>query len=205
MMYFIYFAMIATCLFAPVFLYRRRSRLVAKFCLLMACSDNCVRFYCYIILLQVIGIHSVTYNIKPLEYGLMVSSVLMFVMFNVRWTKRFFELFAADIRKLYGLVIVALLVSFIPHMLTLGITLSFIIVGICFYPSEEVSQMEKQIIVRDYNIACRRNDFCEFIDTYFLWKKKRTAKQPKMGIMISKQKTCSSADQIEEADAEEIT
>jgi len=205
MMYFIYFAMIAICLFTPVFLYRRRSRLVAKFCLFMACSDNCIRFYCYIILLQVIGIHSLTYNIKPMEYGLMVSSVLMFVMFNVRWTRWLLELFASDIRKLYGLMILTLLVSFVPHLLTLGITLAFMIVGICFYPSEEVSQKEKQIMVRDYNIACRRNDFREFIDTYFLWKRKRSAEQPKIGIIISKQKTYSSADLIEEADAEEIT
>lgn len=205
MMYFIYFAMIAICLFAPVYLYRRRSRLVAKFCLFMACSDNCIKFYCYIILLQVIGIHSLTYNIKPLEYGLMVSSILMFIMFNVKWTRKFLELLASDIRKLYGLMIVTLLVSFVPHLLTLGITMAFIIAGVCFYPSEEVTKRERQIMVRDYNIACRRNDFREFIDTYFLWRKKRITERPKMEVIIGKQNPSASAAPVEDADAEEIT
>lgn len=205
MMYFIYFAMIAICLFAPVCLYRRRSRLVAKFCLFMACSDNCIKFYCYIILLHLIGIHSLTFNIKPLEYGLMVSSILMFVMFNVRWTRRFLELLASDIKKLYVLMILTLLVSFVPHLLTLGITMAFIIVGACFFPSEKVTEKDKQMLVRDYNIACRRNDFREFIDAYFLWRKIRISDRPKTEVIIAKQNPAFSADDIEEADAEEIT
>lgn len=205
MTYFIYFAMIAICLIAPVCLYRRRSRLVAKFCLFMACSDNFIKLYCYIILLQVIGIHSLIYNIKPLEYGLMVSSILMFIMFNVKWTRRILELLASDIKKLYVFMIFTLLVSFVPHLLTLGITLAFIIAGVCFYSSEEVTKKERQIMIRDYNIACRRNDFREFIDTYFLWRKKRITQSPPMDVIVGKHDPRSSNASIEEADAEETT
>ena len=205
MMYFIYFTMIAVCLFVPVLLYRRRSRLVAKFCLFMACSNDCIKFYCYILLLQVIGIHSFTYNIKPLEYGLMVSSILMIIMFNVKWVRKFLELLASDIKKLYVLMIITMLVSFVPHLLTLGITLAFIIVSVCFYPSEEVTKKERQIMVRDYNIACRRNDFREFIDTYFLWRKKRITERQRMQVIIGKKNPSASAAPIQDADAEEIT
>lgn len=101
-------------------------------------------------------------------------------------------------------MVLAMLVSFVPHMLTIGITLAIVLIGICFWPSEEFTSREKQIMIRDYNIACRRNDYRDFIDTYFQWKK-RTTEIPKMEVIIGKQNQNASAALIEEADAEEIT
>lgn len=204
MMYFIYFSTLAIVLFAPVCLYRRRSRFIARFCIMMRCSDNFMKFYCYMLLLAVIGIHSITFNTKPLDYGLMFSSVLMILMFNTRWSRKVIELLNTDIRYLYGIMVLAMLVSFVPHMLTIGITLAIVLIGICFWPSEEFTSREKQIMIRDYNIACRRNDYRDFIDTYFQWKK-RTTEIPKMEVIIGKQNQNASAALIEEADAEEIT
>ena len=45
----------------------------------------------------------------------------------------------------------------------------------------------------------------EFIDTYFLWRKKRITERPKMEVIIGKQNPSASAAPVEDADAEEIT
>ncbi len=74
----IHLVLISVILLAPSFLYKSRSRRMVLFYQRMSYSNNCRQFYTKILLLTVILFHFACYWMKPGEYGMLLSTVLLF-------------------------------------------------------------------------------------------------------------------------------
>ena len=131
----IHLVLISVIILAPWFLYKNPSRRMILFYQRMSYSTHCRLFYGKILLLTLILFHFVCYWMKPGEYGVMLSTVLVFYLFSA---KRSLSLING-IRNSRGVMAfvftIALALLFTPHMYSLGVTLGYILLAVGFYPS----------------------------------------------------------------------
>lgn len=165
--YFIYYSVLTLYLFVPSLLYTRRNHTMAKFCLRMVVSGSYRTFYCYMLLLVVIVIHSVFFQTHIGDWGLMVSTFVMLAMFRTSLTEKALVRISDSRRWLRWLTISALLISAIPLFFTLGLTLTVIVTGACFYPSRRIRDESREYVMRQYRMACEDGEYADFIDEYF--------------------------------------
>lgn len=102
----------------------------------MAYSENFRLFTARMLCLALILFHLVYYAVFPLEKGIMLS--LIYVLFSLAYKKNMILL--KTIRQSHMIVMVlaftAIVVSFIPHLLSLAVTLAFILEAACCFPSK---------------------------------------------------------------------
>ena len=79
-------ALISVIILAPWFLYKNPSRRMILFYQRMSYSTHCRLFYGKILLLTLILFHFVCYWMKPGEYGVMLSTVMVFYLFSAKRT-----------------------------------------------------------------------------------------------------------------------
>lgn len=161
------FLLLAIYLIVPIFLFRLNNRRVAKFCLYMTASQKTRMFFCYILLLAVIYFHFVFFQSFKTEYGLMFSTILLIAMFSTKLTEKILVMLVDDNRKLYAFTISTLVLAFIPHMLSLAITMVILLVGASFYPSSRIRQCDQYFLFAYYNESARKRDFRDFVEKYF--------------------------------------
>lgn len=82
----IHLVLISVIILAPWFLYKSPSRRMILFYQRMSYSTHCRLFYSKILLLTLIIFHFVCYWMKPGEYGVMLSTVLVFYLFSAKRT-----------------------------------------------------------------------------------------------------------------------
>ena len=127
--------LISVILIAPWFLYKNRSRRMILFYQRMSYSTHCRLFYTKILLLTLILFHFVCYWMKPGEYGVMLSTILVFYLFSAKRTLGLLN----GIRNSRGVMAfvftVTLALLFTSHMYSLGVTLGYILLAAGFYPS----------------------------------------------------------------------
>ena len=120
----IHLVLISVIILAPWFLYKNPSR-------------RMILFYQRgkILLLTLILFHFVCYWMKPGEYGVMLSTVMVFYLFSAKRTLSLIN----GIRNSRGVMVfvftIALALLFTPHMYSLGVTLGYILLAVGFYPS----------------------------------------------------------------------
>ena len=119
----IHLVLVSVILIAPWFLYKNRSRRMILFYQRMSYSTHCRLF------------HFVCYWMKPGEYGVMLSTILVFYLFSAKRTLGLLN----GIRNSRGVMAfvftVALALLFTPHMYSLGVALGYILLAAGFYPS----------------------------------------------------------------------
>lgn len=102
----------------------------------MAYSENFRLFTARLLCLALILFHLVYYALFPLEKGIMLSSI--YVFFSLASKKNMMLLHT--IRQSHMIVMVlaftAIVVSFIPHLLSVAVTLAFILEAACCFPSK---------------------------------------------------------------------
>lgn len=163
----ILFLLIAFYFAVPIALYRLRCRLVAQFCYYMYASTNFRKFYCYILLLAVIILHFVYYNTMGEDWGLMVSTIPMLMMFSVKRQENFLVRLKDNRKELFVLCGLALITSLAPHLFTLGITLAILSIGVAFYPSSEIRAMDNYMVTAEYCKSIMTKDYTQLINVYF--------------------------------------
>lgn len=134
----VHLLLVSVILAATAFLYRNRSRRMILFYQRMSYSINCRHFYAKILLLTLIMFHFVCYWMKPGEYGVMLSTVLLFYLFSAKRTLALLN----GIRNSRGVMAfvftVTLALLFTPHMYSLGVSLGYILLAAVFYPSKRL-------------------------------------------------------------------
>lgn len=134
----IHLVLISVILLAPSFLYKSRSRRMVLFYQRMSYSANCRQLYTKILLLTVILFHFACYWMKPGEYGMMLSTVLLFYLFSAKRTLALLN----GIRNSRGVMAfvftMTLALLFTPHMYSLGVTLGYILLAAVFYPASKL-------------------------------------------------------------------
>lgn len=102
----------------------------------MAYSENFRLFTAQLLCLALILFHLVYYALFPLEKGIMLSSI--YVFFSLA-SKQEHDT-ASDNKKVTldccGFCLRHIVVSFIPHLLSVAVTLAFILEAACCFPSK---------------------------------------------------------------------
>lgn len=163
----IYYAILIVFLFVPIMLYGCKDRRMAWFCIRMVLSSFFRKFYCYMLLIVVIIIHSTYFNAHGAEYGLMISSTVMFCMFRTSLTEKYLLKISDSRRWMRWTMITALIISAVPLLFTLGLTLTVIATGSCFYPSRKIRESGREIVMSQYRRCSSSGDYTDFIDDYF--------------------------------------
>ena len=101
----------------------------------MAYSENFRLFTARLQCLALILFHLVYYALFPLEKGIMLSSI--YVFFSLAYKNM---ILLQTIRQSHMIVMVlaftAIVLSFIPHLLSLAVTLAFILEAACCFPAK---------------------------------------------------------------------
>lgn len=101
----------------------------------MAYSENFRLFTARMLCLALILFHLVYYAVFPLEKGIMLS--LIYVFFSLAYKNM---ILLQTIRQSHMIVMVlaftAIVLSFIPHLLSLAVTLAFILEAACCFPAK---------------------------------------------------------------------
>lgn len=132
-------------LFFPMFLavvpaicYKKNSTIMQKFYLRMTFSYHCRKLYTLILLMAMILFHYTAHEMMPGEYGVMGSSVLMLVFFRFKCADKILHTLHEK-RKMNFIALVTIVVfMFTPHLYTLSITVTMILLAANFYPSNQV-------------------------------------------------------------------
>lgn len=102
----------------------------------MTYSENFRLFTARLLCLALILFHLVYYALFPLEKGIMLSSI--YVFFSLTSKKNIILLQAIRHSRMVvmALAFAAIVVSFIPHLFSVSVTLAFILEAACCFPSK---------------------------------------------------------------------
>lgn len=104
----------------------------------MAYSENFRLFTARMLCLALILFHLVYYALFPLEKGIMLSSI--YVFFSLASKKNMILLQTIRQSRMIVMVMVlaftTIVLSFIPHLLSVAVTLAFILEAACCFPSK---------------------------------------------------------------------
>lgn len=164
---FIVVLLISLYILLPIVLYRVHHWRMAQFCYYMSVSSNCRKFFCYMLLLSALFFHFVYFNSYNKEWGLMVSTLPMLLMFSIKWQQWFLERLRDRRKELWSFTVWTLLAAITPHMFTLGVTFAILIVGVAFYPSRTIRGVDPHFISEAYSRVMITRDYRKFISCYF--------------------------------------
>ena len=102
----------------------------------MAYSENFRLFTARLLCLALILFHLVYYALFPLEKGIMLSSIYVFfslaskknmiLLQTIRWSRI----------AIMALAVIVIAISFVPHLLSVAVTLALILETVCCFPSK---------------------------------------------------------------------
>ena len=119
----------------PLCLYRSKRAFMAKFYLAMLCSENARRLYARVLLILLLVFHYVYVCGHPGDYGTVVSTILLAVMFSTRRTMRWMSRLHDERNVFCAVALVAVALAAVPHLYTTAMTLAFLLLAAAFYPS----------------------------------------------------------------------
>ena len=136
----VHMVLIALLLLFPYFFYKKRTRRMAKFYTNMAYNPYFRRFYAMILLFMVLVTHFTFFSISPMEYGLMVSTIVIIYIFSAKRCVSLLRGVRNSRAVMVGLFTLILALVFTPHMYTLAVSLAFILMAALFYPSARIER-----------------------------------------------------------------
>lgn len=102
----------------------------------MAYSENFRLFTARLLCLALILFHLVYYALFPLEKGIMLSSIYVFFSLASKKNVILLQAIRQSRMTVIALAVTAIVVSFIPHLLSVAVTLAFILEAACCFPSK---------------------------------------------------------------------
>lgn len=144
----------------PITLYKRNSPFMVRLWLRMAYDQNTRKMAANLMTMILILFHLAYYAVFPSDKGIMISTLLLFVLFS---TKRCVCLLTGirQGRKLrWVLAILCLGLPFVPHMLSTAISLAFVLETSFFFPAEGLTDFyENNVKEQDVDK--------KFVEAYF--------------------------------------
>lgn len=136
----VHMVLITLLLLFPYFFYKKRTRRMAKFYTNMAYNPYFRKFYAMILLFIILGTHFTFLSISPMEYGLMVSTIVIIYIFSAKRCVSLLRGIRNSRAVTVGLFTLVLALVFTPHMYTLAVSLAFILMAALFYPSAKIER-----------------------------------------------------------------
>ena len=101
----------------------------------MAYSENFRLFTARLLCLVLILFHLVYYALFPLEKGIMLSSIYVFFSLASKKNMILLQTIRRSRIAIMTLAVIAIAISFVPHLLSVAVTLAFILEAACCFPS----------------------------------------------------------------------
>lgn len=102
----------------------------------MAYSENFRLFTTRLLCLIVILFHLTYFALFPTDKGIMLSSLYVFFSLASNKNMKLLQAIRQSYMTICILALVAVALSFTPHMLSTGMTLAFVLEAACCYPSK---------------------------------------------------------------------
>lgn len=119
-------------------LYKSRRRCMANFYDAMIRSPKARKLYVQVLLILLLLFHYIYTNGHAGEFGVVLSTIVCAAMFSFkrvdRWLRRLLDRPRAFVR----LALAALVIGFVPHLYTMAVTATYLLLAALFYPSVRV-------------------------------------------------------------------
>ena len=102
----------------------------------MAYSENFRLFTARLLCLVLILFHLVYYALFPLEKGIMLSSIYVFFSLASKKNMILLQTIRRSRIAIMALAVIVIAFSFVPHLLSVAVTLAFILEAACCFPSK---------------------------------------------------------------------
>ena len=144
----------------PVIIYNRYSPFMAKTWLRLITVPNARRVPANILFILLCFFLTIYYAVFPKDWGITPSIfIVVFLAFTSKSIKLLYSI-RRNRHLRWSITLACLIMPFIPHLLSLAITLAFILESSYFYPSDDMERFyEEHADEADVNE--------KFIDTYF--------------------------------------
>ena len=119
-------------------LYKSNKRCMAVFYMAMARSDKARKLYAQIWLICLLLFHYVYACGHIGEFGILLSTGVCAAMFSFKRTDNWFRKLLDYPRAFVILALVTVVIGFVPHLYTLSVTVTFLLLAALFYPSVRV-------------------------------------------------------------------
>lgn len=166
------FALIGILFFAlalvvlPEHFYKMRNRRMILFCVRMSLNVHAQMLYSFLLELAILFCNY-CFGSAILDWGVMLGVLPIAYFFSPKRTIPFLRRLRSDRRLLVMDFSATLVAAFVPHLLPLAMISAFVIVAVCFFPSEMV---EGQISLEwlQQNADCTDEDAGDLIRQYFI-------------------------------------
>lgn len=150
----IHLLIISTLFLVPMCLYKRRNRFMTRFCFRMTALAAARKLYRLALLIILLLYHYVCMCAQPCEVGILGSTLLFALFFGFadvdKWLHRLH-----DERKTGAVAgLSAVMFAFTPHLLTLAVSVAFVLLAAIFYPSRWIlahwHNRERRMLFADF-------------------------------------------------------
>lgn len=119
-------------------LYKSRRRFMATFYDAMTRSTKARKLYVQVLLILLLLFHYVYTSGHAGEFGVVLSTIVCAVMFSFKRVDRWLRSLLGRPRTFVRLALAALVIGFVPHLYTMAVTITYLLLAALFYPSVRV-------------------------------------------------------------------
>lgn len=119
-------------------LYKNRCRFMATFYEAMTRSAKARKLYVQVLLILLLLFHYVYTSGHSGGFGIVLSTIVCAAMFSFQRVDRWLRSLLDRPRVFVRLALAALVIGFVPHLYTMAVTVSFLLLAALFYPSARI-------------------------------------------------------------------
>lgn len=119
-------------------LYKSRRRCMANFYDAMIRSTKARKLYVQVLLILLLLFHYIYTNGHAGEFGVVLSTIVCAAMFSFKRVDRWLRRLLDRPRAFGRLALAALVIGFVPHLYTMAVTATYLLLAALFYPSARV-------------------------------------------------------------------
>ena len=122
----------------PLALYKSKRRFMTKFYDAMKCSAKARKLYAQVLLILLLLFHYVYTSVHIGEFGIVLSTIVCAAMFSFKRVDRWMRILLDRPRAFAILALAVLVIGFVPHLYTIAVTVTFLLLAALFYPSAQI-------------------------------------------------------------------
>lgn len=122
----------------PLVLYKSERPFMATFYDAMTRRTKARKLYVQVLLILLLLFHYVYVSGHTGEFGVVPSTIVCAAMFSFKRVDRWLRVLLDRARAFVSLSLAALVIGFIPHLYTMAVTITYLLLAALFYPSVQV-------------------------------------------------------------------
>lgn len=122
----------------PMALYKNPRRFMRRFYERMARYDKARKLHAQVLLVLLLLFHYVYTNVRPGEFGILLSTGVCAIMFSSKRVDRWLRRLLDRPRAFVTLSLIAVVTGFVPHLYTTAVAAAYLLLAALFYPSVRI-------------------------------------------------------------------